>query len=170
MTTTDATLGRDATGRWTLTLTRSLRHPPAAVWTALTSPGGLAAWAPYAPDRPLDAVGPVALAPVNWEGDVAPGEVVELDAPHRLVLDWGDGSLLHWTLVATPDGTDLTLVHVFDDRPTAASYGAGWDVCLDALVASVAGTPVGNPSGTAAADHGWQAVHDRYAAAFGDSP
>lgn len=168
MTTPDPRLGRDAAGRWTLTFTRSLRRPPADVWTAIVSPAGLTAWAPYAPDRALDTVGPVSLTPVNWDGDAEPGEVLEVEAPHRLVLDWGGGSLLHWTLVAAGDGTELTLVHVFDDRPTAADYGAGWEVCLDALVAAVAGSPTGNPSGRAAVDHGWNAVRDRYVAALGD--
>ena len=162
----DATLGRDAAGRWTLTLRRTLTRPPAAVWTALTSPDGLAAWAPYSPDRALDAVGPVSLTPVNWDGDTEAGAVVEVDPPHRLVLDWGGGSLLHWTLVPDGDGTALTLVQVFDDRPTAPSYAAGWDVCLTSLAAAVAGAPVGNPSGRAAVEHGWQALHDRYAATF----
>lgn len=167
---TGATLGRDAAGRWTLTLTRTLSRPPADVWQAITAPASLSAWAPYAPDRPLDAVGPVTLTPVNWDGDADRGEVVEVEAPHRLVLDWGGGSLLHWTLVAAGDGTELTLIHVFDDRPTATSYAAGWHVCLDALVAAVAGEPTGNPSGRAAGQHGWQEIHDRYVAAFDASP
>ena len=170
MTSTDGRLGRDDAGRWTLTFTRSLGHPPAAVWTAIVSPAGLAAWAPYAPDRPLDVVGPVGLTPVNWDDDPAAGEVLEVEAPHRLVLDWGGGSLLHWTLVPTATGTDLTLVHVFDDRPTAADYGAGWHVCLDAAVAAVAGTPTGNPSGRAAVEHGWEALRDGYVEAFDHRP
>ncbi len=168
MTSHDGHLGRDDAGRWTLTFTRVLRRPPADVWTAIVSPAGLAAWAPYAPDRALDAVGPVALTPVNWDGDADRGEVLEVDPPHRLVLDWGGGALLHWTLVAAGAGTELTLVHVFDDRPTAAEYAAGWEVCLDALVAAVAGTPIGNPSGRAAVEYGWEAVRDRYLAAFTD--
>ena len=42
-------------GSWSLA--RDLRHPPAAVWAALTEPDQLAAWAPFTAGRDLGATG-----------------------------------------------------------------------------------------------------------------
>lgn len=51
--------------KWTLVLTRELRHPPAKVWEAITDPAHLSEWAPFDADRNLAAVGPVTLSTVG---------------------------------------------------------------------------------------------------------
>ena len=49
--------------KWTLVLTRELRHPREKVWEALTDPAQLSEWAPFDADRNLGAIGP---ATVPW--------------------------------------------------------------------------------------------------------
>ena len=43
--------------RWTLILTRDLRHSPEKVWQALTEPAHLREWAPFDADRNLGVAG-----------------------------------------------------------------------------------------------------------------
>lgn len=75
-----------------------LEHSPEKVWRALTEPHLLDAWLPASPqvDR----------------------EVVEADPPHVLRWAWRDGagqppleSEVTITLVPTPGGTRLTVIH-----------------------------------------------------------
>ena len=42
---------------WILVVVRDLRHPPAAVWAALTEPDQLVAWAPFTAGRDLGTTG-----------------------------------------------------------------------------------------------------------------
>src|SRR5580693_5853568 len=48
----------EADGRWVLTMTRELSHPPERVWPMLTEPVQLGRWSPVVPDRPLTSAGP----------------------------------------------------------------------------------------------------------------
>ena len=91
------------------------------LWRALTETGELAHWFP---------------------GDM---EVVEAEAPHRLVARW-NGSTLSFALSADGDVTRLTFVHAFDDRDQAAMTAAGWDRCFARLDALVSGAPRANRS------------------------
>ncbi len=86
----------DDTGE--LAFEAELEHPPEKVWRALTQPHLLDAWLPATPqvDR----------------------EVVEADPPHTLRWAWRDGaggtpldSEVTITLVPTPGGTRLTVIH-----------------------------------------------------------
>jgi hypothetical protein len=47
----------EADGRWVLTMTRELAHPPERVWPMLTDPEQLSRWSPVVPDRPLTSAG-----------------------------------------------------------------------------------------------------------------
>lgn len=75
-----------------------LEHPPEKVWRALTEPHLLDAWLPNAPRTER--------------------EVVEADPPRTLRWAWRDGageppldSEVTITLVPTPGGTRLTVIH-----------------------------------------------------------
>jgi uncharacterized protein YndB with AHSA1/START domain len=83
-------------------------------------------------------------------GNVARGEFIEIDAPHRLVFTWGweDGaspvapgsSTVEFEL--TPDGEGTLLRFRHFDLPSgeaAASHGRGWDHYLDRLATVAAG-------------------------------
>ena len=73
--------------KWTLILTRELRHSPAKVWQALTDPAHLREWAPFEVDGRLGTVG---TAKLTWVGTPTPLEtkVTRADAPK--VLECGD--------------------------------------------------------------------------------
>ncbi|NUR33845.1 MAG: polyketide cyclase [Gemmatimonadaceae bacterium] len=51
--------------KWTLVLVRTLAHPPAKVWKALTEPEHLREWAPFDADRNLGTVGTATLTTVG---------------------------------------------------------------------------------------------------------
>jgi len=79
-----------------------LEHPPEKVWRALTEPHLLDAWLPARPPN----------------GPQVDREVVEADPPHTLRWAWRDGageppldSEVTITLVPTPGGTRLTVIH-----------------------------------------------------------
>src|SRR5437899_2037978 len=84
--------------KWTLTLVRELRHPPAMVWQALTDPAHLSEWAPFDADRNLAAVGPVKLSTVGTPTpQVSETTVKRAEAPRLLEYSWS-GSDLRWEL------------------------------------------------------------------------
>jgi hypothetical protein len=62
--------------------------------------------------------------------------------------------------VPEPGGCLLILSHTFDDRPAAASYASGWQVCIDALDAALAGRQFKGPEDTFD-------LHEQFAAALG---
>jgi len=157
--------------RWTLVLTRELRHPPSKVWTALTDPAHLAEWAPFNADRNLAAVGPVKLETVGVPApQIAECAVTRAEAPKVLEYTWG-GNDLKWELAPHGGGTLLTLWHNIDRRFIAWG-AAGWHVCIDVLDRTLAGAPLGRIVGPDAMKFaGWQRLTREYAASFGlDAP
>ena len=84
-----------ADGGWTLVFVRDLRHPPARVWTALTEPGQLRAWAPFVPDRDLAGTGPVTLTMLDADdpADLRDGPAGRAADPARVHLGRGPAPL-----------------------------------------------------------------------------
>ena len=151
---------------WVLVLRRQLRHPPAAVWAALTEPDRLEQWAPFTTGRSLAEPGELTLTMVD--GDTRtdlPATVTRADPPTLLEYSWGE-DLLRWELEPTGGGTRLTLRHRVGDRDDQARAAAGWHLCLDVAEHLLDGDPVPPIRGREALDHGWQSLHDRYAAAL----
>ena len=58
--------------------------------------------------------------------------------------------------------------HTFDDRSNAASYAAGWHLCLTALDAVAGGRDMPRLVGDEAKLHGWDDLHEKYSELFGD--
>jgi uncharacterized protein YndB with AHSA1/START domain len=130
---------------------------PETVWEFLVDPEKLARWK----GRLADTFEPTPGGAFRIEvlpGNVASGEFVELDPPHRIVYTWGwepgpDGpnpvppgsSTIEIELRPSGEGTLLRFVH--RDLPTpesAGSHGHGWDHYLDRLDAVAAGRDPGS--------------------------
>ena len=158
--------------RWTLIITRELRHPPEKVWQALTDPAHLREWAPFDADRSMDTEGTtVTLTTVGAPTpQVSSTTVTRAERPKLLEFNWG-GQDLRWELEPFGSGTRLTLKHNIDRRYIAMG-AAGWHVCLDVMGRLIDGTPIGRiVAGEALRFPGWQRLHTEYAAQFGvDTP
>ena len=152
--------------RWTLVLTRELRHPPQAVWQALTDPAELGEWSPFDADRNLAAVGPVRLHHGRNAGATGlefPGDACRRAEAAR--YRWG-GNEIRWQLEPLGDGTRLTLWHNID-RGFISMGAAGWHICLDVLERLLAGEPVGRIVGLEAMKFEWPRLNVEYARQFG---
>jgi len=120
-----------ATTRWTLVFVRELKHPPEAVWAALTQRDRLAAWAPFTASRDLDELGPATLTMIDRDvtEDLA-ATVLRVEPPTLLEYTWDDDHL-RWELEPTEGGTRLTLHHTVPGRDWLSKVAAGWHLCLD---------------------------------------
>ena len=157
--------------KWTLVLTRDLAHAPAKVWTALTGPEHLRAWAPYDSDRNLGAVGTATLTTVGAPTpQVSETRITRADAPRVLEFTWG-GQEVRWQLEPLAgDRTRLTLWHNIP-RNFVSMGAAGWHICLDVMDHLLDGRPIARMVGAdALAFGGWQRLNAEYAAQFGVEP
>lgn len=158
---TGAQVRKDSEQKWTLILTRELRHSPEKIWQALTDPVHVREWAPFEVDGNLDTVG--ATVKLTWVGNPSPLEtkVTRVDAPR--LLEYGD---IRWELEALSDGTLLTLWHSIDRR--FISWGAaGWHISLDVLNHLLSGTPIPRiAGGDAMKSAGWERLVGEYAKQF----
>jgi uncharacterized protein YndB with AHSA1/START domain len=154
--------------KWTLVLTRELRHSPEKVWQALTDPAHLREWAPFDSDGSLSSAGAtVRLTAVGARAQpVTETTVTRADAPNFLEYNWGANDL-RWQLEPLSTGTRLTLWHNIDRRYIAMG-AAGWHICFDVLDHLISGTPLSRMVGADAAKFGgWQRLHAEYAKLFG---
>jgi uncharacterized protein YndB with AHSA1/START domain len=148
--------------RWTAIFVRELRHPVERVWSALTEPGQLAAWAPFLADRDLGTVGEATLTMVDGAPEVPmASRVLRAQPPTLLEYDWG-GDLLRWELEPTASGTRLTLRHTIAERDDVPKMAAGWHLCLAVADRLMDGDPVDPIRGADANNYGWSQLRDRY--------
>lgn len=152
--------------RWTLILSRDLRHAPELVWAALTEPGQLAEWAPFDVDRNLGTVGTVNFTTAGTPSpQISETRVTRAEEPSLLEYSWG-GNDLRWELEPRGTGTRLTLWHNIDRR--YISWGAaGWHVCFDVLDRMLGGEPLGRIIGVEAMKYDWQRLNAEYGEQFG---
>ena len=154
--------------KWTLILTRELRHPPEKVWQALTDPVHLREWAPFDADRSLATAGvTVKLTTVGAPAPrITETRVARADAPEVLEYNWGHFNI-RWELEASGGGTRLTLWTNIG-RPFISMGAAGWHICFDVLDHHLNGTPIGRIAGGKAMQfNGWQRLNAEYARQFG---
>lgn len=137
-------------GRPALRFVRDYPHPAQRVWDAVTDPTELSTWFPARvafPDGGAPAAGAEVRYSFDADGDAGTGTVVTHDPPHRLTLTWAADEL---RLVLEPlhdGGCRLTFTALLGERDTAARTAAGWEVCLEALDAALAGRPHPAPAG-----------------------
>lgn len=147
--------------KWTLILTKELRHPPEKVWQALTEPSHLREWAPFEVDGSMGKAGTVNLTWVGTPQAIAT-KITRADAPK--LLEYDD---TRWELEPLGGGTRLTLWHSIDRR--YISWGAaGWHIAFDVLDNFLNGTPTGRiVGGDAMKLGGWKRLTGEYARQFG---
>jgi uncharacterized protein YndB with AHSA1/START domain len=146
-------------GRSVLRLERRLAHPPQKVWRALTEPAHLTQWFPSDMEMDLTIGGKISFIFRHGEGPNLDGVIIELDPPRVFAYTWHD-SQLRWEVLPEGAGCLLILTQTFDDRPSAASFAAGWTICLDAMDTTLSGT-----AATAPAD--WAELHETFIETFG---
>src|SRR5919201_4182849 len=130
---------QDAEGRFALRFERVLRHPTERVWSALTDPDEQFGWHPTPAEFEPAAGGAVAYLEGGDVPDMADGVLTHYEPPRLLAYTWGDDHL-RWELRPHDDGCMLVLTHTFDDRLKAARDADGWQMCLEALDALLAGS------------------------------
>jgi uncharacterized protein YndB with AHSA1/START domain len=153
--------------RWTLVFVRELAHPPQRVWSALTDPEELRAWAPFDADRDLGATGAATLTMAGGDGSEKSQVTVRRAEPTRLLEYTWDQDLLRWELEPTGSGTRLTLRHTVQDPEWIPRVSAGWHICLDVMDLMLSGRAIGRIVAEDAQAHGWEELHAKYAAVLG---
>lgn len=128
-------------GRGTLRIERRFTHPPAKVWRALTEPAQVNQWFPFDVESDLKLGSKIKFIDKGGQEPASEGEILELDPPRLLAFDWED-DLLRYELQPDGAGTLLIFTHSFDDRAGAASFAAGWQVCLNGMEDVLAGRPI----------------------------
>jgi uncharacterized protein YndB with AHSA1/START domain len=127
---------------------RLLRHDPDTVWRAVTDPAEMAHWFPATVETE-PRVG--AAMRFTFEGGDAPtsGEILELDPPKVFAFRWNE-DVLRFEVVAREHGSLLVFTHTLGGdwvgRLAAGRNAAGWDVCLAALQARLAGEEFAQPT------------------------
>lgn len=143
---TDATL-TTVNGQPTLRFERRLRHHPGKVWRAVSDPAEMKHWFPATveaelrPGAPMRFIFPEeAVVDEIWEG-----EVLEVDEPKVFMFRWNQ-DVLRIELIPDGDGCRLVFTQTIGGGQVgllgAGRTAAGWDTCLDQLVAQLDGTTV----------------------------
>jgi uncharacterized protein YndB with AHSA1/START domain len=146
---------------------RNFAHPTERVWAALTEADELDHWFPTTISgsrRPGAELRFEFRPPMEHDG--FDGELITFDPPRLFALTWGP-SELWFGLEPTDAGCELQFSTSLDTIGVAARTAAGWHVCLDLLVAHVAGEDTQAP--TDEPTPAWQAHYDHYRAEFGDA-
>lgn len=156
---------RTIDGQPTLRFERRLRHSPAKVWRAISDPAEMSHWFPAAVETELRPGAPMRFtfpetAPVGGEWE---GEVLEVDPPKVYMFRW-HLDVLRLELIPDGDGCLLVFTQTVGGGPVgrlgAGRTAAGWDDCLDQLVAQVDGGPAAERSD-------WLTPMSGYIAEFG---
>jgi uncharacterized protein YndB with AHSA1/START domain len=143
----DAAVARESV----LTLERFLRHPPEAVWRALTDPAQLREW--FLTEARIDGRegGTVDLTtgPTRVRGT---GRILEWHPPRLFEYEWnvdpvtglphGERATVRWELTAVPGGTRLVLSYRGLTHDTAENFQHGIPGFLDRLMAQLDGRPL----------------------------
>jgi uncharacterized protein YndB with AHSA1/START domain len=138
-----------ADDRPVLRLERRLKHAPEKVWRALTDPAELAHWFPARVDVDLRDGGEIRFT-FPGEDTTTTGRVVTADPPREFIFVWNDDTL-RWLISPDGDGSLLEFTHTFGRgdpaiaKLAAGRNAAGWDVCLEALDARLAGRDFAQP-------------------------
>ncbi len=144
------TLSTTEDGRHAVRFERTLAHPPAKVWRALTEMEHLRHWFPAVVTFDLTPGAPVRFAPTPeqirrgyMDADAATyGEITRVEPPRLLEYTWA-GEILRFELQpAGEQGCRLVFTNIVDDRETAIAVSAGWHAGLEAFEAELDGRAI----------------------------
>ncbi|MEU3271940.1 SRPBCC domain-containing protein [Saccharomonospora sp. NPDC006951] len=131
------TLGISEGGAFRIRFERTLRHPVAKVWLALTDEKKRQAWLPGCVLEP--EVGARVRYDFGEEG-AAEGVVTKVEAPgerglleHTWLWEGVPASTVRWTVEPHETGTLLSLTHSEVERAPSADFAVGWHFILDTL-------------------------------------
>ena len=135
-----------------------LIHAPAeAIFRFFTEPEKLAAW--FGAGSTIDARKGGEVSIRFPDGSPAQGEVLEIDAPRRIVFTWGyprDGSpiapgatTIEVTLADQPGGTLVSLKHWLPTQESADQHAGGWAYHMARLSSQGARAFYAKPASTA---------------------
>ncbi|WP_199433488.1 SRPBCC family protein [Qaidamihabitans albus] len=142
-------------GKPVLRFERRLAHPPTKVWRAVTDPAEMAHWFPATVETKLE---PGAAMRFTFEGEDAAidGEIIEFDPPKVYAFRWNQ-DVIRIEIVPEGEGCRLFFSHTlggdWTGRLGAGRNAAGWDVCLGALEARLAGREHEPPEMTGLMEH-----------------
>lgn len=146
--------------RWVLAYAVDLPVNRWDAWIAITSRDGLGRWFPATIVGEWTTGQALRFSfPEDPGGEAMGGRVVDVEAGALLAFTW-EADSLRLALTEYDGGTRLVFAASLDAQGRGAREGAGWHVCLAALLASVGGY-------VADADREWQLLFDRYARKFG---
>jgi len=136
-------------GRPTLRFERHLAHSPHRVWKAITDPEDLLHWFPARMETDLEVGAPIRFTfEEDFGMDPGGGEILEIDPPRLFEYTWRD-DVLRWEILPDGQGCRLIFLHTLGDegggKLAAARNAAGWDACLEALEARLAGRTAEQP-------------------------
>ena len=121
---------------------------PETVWEFLVDPEKATRWMGMSASLDARPGGEYRVQVIS--GNVASGEFVEVDPPHRLVQTWGwdpsgrgeiepGSTRVEFELIASGEGTILRFRHELPTAKAAESHGHGWDHYFVRLVVAAAG-------------------------------
>jgi uncharacterized protein YndB with AHSA1/START domain len=150
----------DANGQPMVRFERTFPNPVQEVWEAISDPAQLEQWFPTSVEFERLAAG--AAIVFRFEQDDYPplsGKVLDVSPPERLSFTWGD-DVLTFELRAIEGETAcrLSFTVALDSADKAARDSAGWEQCLDALVAVAGGRSPQRPM----AREPWQVYYEEY--------
>jgi uncharacterized protein YndB with AHSA1/START domain len=146
MQTTDTGTYLEIDDRPAVRFERIYEQPVERVWEAISEPEQMSQWFP-SPNVEHDARagGSITLSGDPYAPDAKTSRVLVWDPPLRFAFEWGDDQL-HFTLAEVEAGTRLELVNYLATSGAASRNAAGWEMCLEHLDRTVAGTWKASPT------------------------
>lgn len=140
---TEVTADRSNPDQPVLLFKQYLPHPVARVWEAITNPAELSQWYPCRVELEPREGGRITFVFEDETPEVS--RVTEFDPPNALAYEWS-GEHLRWTVEPEGDGSILRLRNTIIDPDWMPRIAAGWNRCLEDLLAVLAGEPLpGHP-------------------------
>lgn len=136
----------------TIVFQRRLRHPPEAVWSAITDPEELREWLMCSSAKIDGCVGgriEMISGPPQYRST---GAILQWDPPRVFEYEWkvapvpemprGEDAIFRWELVRQGDSTLLTVTYRRLTRASAGGFAPGLHAFLDRLESQLDGTPL----------------------------